>query len=117
MMEQEMRPMLSLVRKPLHDRFSDARMEILAAAAQESVIGRLLHQNVLEGVTCIRGRAGPKYQFRPNKFRQRRLQSDGGLSGDLAEHLMAELATDDSADLRQLPPALQPVEASHKRGL
>jgi hypothetical protein len=62
-------------------------------------------------------RPGPEHQFRADQFCQRALQSSGRLSGDIAEHFMTELTTENSADLCQLTPAVKPIETRHQRGL
>src|ERR1700722_14957563 len=64
MMQQEGGPGPGLVPKPLRNRFRDPSVQFLAAAAKQGFVGRLLHQNVLESVTCVGWRAGAKYHFR-----------------------------------------------------
>ncbi len=112
---EEVRPVLDLIGIPLHDGFRHARMESLAAAAEQGFVGRLLHQCVLERVSRGGWCASLKHQFRANQFREPGFQGSGRLSNDIAEHLLAELAADNRADLRQLTPVLQPIQTCQQR--
>jgi hypothetical protein len=48
----------------------DAGMDLLASAAQQGVVGGVLHQRMLEGVFRVRRRAAPEHQLGTNELRQ-----------------------------------------------
>ena len=62
-MGQGLRLALASVRKPLFERFGDARMQLLSPAFEERLVGGVLDQRVLETVGRLGRRAVAEHQL------------------------------------------------------
>ncbi len=102
-------------RELLIDRAGDQPMQILAAALEQSLVGRVSDQRVLELVSRVGGDAAHIKQFRVGQLAQRALQIFFGDRMDRVQQLVGELAADHGADLDDLPGRPQPIQPRHQR--
>ena len=77
-------------------------MQRFALALQQRVVGRVLHQRVLERVHRLRDRAVTESEPRCGQARERVCQRRLAHHVERRDQLVAELAPDDRADLRDL---------------
>ena len=63
MVSEKLRLSLNRVREGRFEDLSYTGMQFLASALQQCVIGRVLHQRVLEGVFGVRRRPAPEDQL------------------------------------------------------
>jgi hypothetical protein len=115
-----MRHEFRLTRDPLgkaqlHD-FGDARMQLLAIAAQKRAVGGILHESVLESVNGLRRRSALEHQLGGDEPSQFVLQLPLVSAGDGAEQLVRKLTTDGSSGLRHLFGSRpEPIEPRQER--
>jgi len=70
------------------ERFGDLRVQMLARAAQQAAMSRVLHQRVLEGIDCTGRRASLEYQPGRDEPHKSRFQLVLGGMGDGAQQLV-----------------------------
>ena len=93
----------------------NSRVDVLATAAQQALVGRVLDQRMLEHVGRIRESASPKKDLCFGKARQRAFQLESLDWSDRFQQCVRKLAPDCRTDLTGLLDALEPVEARHQR--
>ena len=89
-------------------------MHLLPTTLGQRVVGGVLHQGVLKGVHRVRPRALLERQPRFDEVRERLIQFGRGMGRDGGDQLVAELAPDRRADLRDLLDRRETIETRHQ---
>ena len=90
---QAARAALDGVREPLLDGLRDPLVELLALAAQQAVVGGVLHQGVLELVDSVRRGAAAIDELGVDELRERPFER-GSARGDTAQQLVRRTAAE-----------------------
>src|SRR5207247_8268604 len=82
------------------ERFRDPRMQLLARAAQQAAMRRVLHQRVLESINRVGRRAALEDQLGSDELIESSLQLVVGKAGDTMQQFVGKLPPDRGTDLR-----------------
>ena len=94
---------------------ADRCVERLATRAQQALVGRLLHQCVLEAVAALDEVAAREREPGLDELGERRVEFGLADAGDRGEQRARELAADDGRHLRHVLDPPKPVEPRHQR--
>ncbi len=100
-------------REPIAQGLGNAPVQDLPAALEQVLVGRVLHQRVLETVDGVRRIAAAKHKLRVLKLGERVLQCCLIPPSQGVQQRIRELAPDDGADLADLLHRCQAVQPRH----
>jgi len=116
-LEEVLRPRKGGLRELRFEHLGDQPVELLPLPFSQRVLQRVFEEGVLENVGAA-GRMPLRVQdLQLNQLGQLRLECGFVPRGDGRQQLVAELATERSRELGDLPLALDPVQARHHQVL
>ena len=101
--------------KVFPDRLRDLRVQHLALALEERIVGRVLHQGVLEGVDRLGACAPSKHQLGLNQALEREVELRLLDRRYRSQEFVGELPSNASTDLGDLLYRGQAVQTRHQR--
>ena len=103
------------VREARLDHAGDLTVQLLPAALEQRVVGRVLYQRVLEGVNRIRRRAATEGQSGRGQLRESVVELGLRHRRDRGDQLVAEFASNRRPDLGDLLHRHEPIQPRHQR--
>ncbi len=103
------------VRELRLDHVGDLGVQLLPAALQQQVVGRVLHERVLESVDGVRRRATTEGQSGGGQLRERIIELGLRHRHNRGNQLVAKLASNCSSDLGNLLYRRKTIQPCHQR--